>query len=167
MSWTKRQLAEEAFAELALAGYTFDLTPEEIMTAIRRMDSMMATWGATAGIRVGYNATVDPLSSDPDQESGIPDWCNEAVYLNLAIRLCGAFGKPLPRTTAATAREAYDSVLSLCSSRIPEMQPMANTPAGAGWKYGRRGYGPFLRPPVDRLTTGEDGLLEFNGTTPV
>lgn len=166
MSWTKRQLVEQAFAELALAGYTFDLQPEEITTAVLRMDAMLAMWGAAKGVRIGYNATEDPLDADPDQDSGIPDWANEGVFLNLAIRLAAGFGKPLPRTTAATAKEAFDGIVSLCSAPIPEMQFMSHTPSGAGNK--QRGYPrPFLPPPVDRLTTGEDGLLDFNGVAPV
>jgi hypothetical protein len=30
MGWTKRALVTEAFGELALAGYDFDLSPEEL-----------------------------------------------------------------------------------------------------------------------------------------
>src|SRR5437868_8121035 len=60
MGWTKEQLIDEAFAELRLAGYTFDIAPEEKQTALRRMDTMMATWEGR-GIRVGY-----PLPSSPD-----------------------------------------------------------------------------------------------------
>jgi hypothetical protein len=164
VSWLKGQIVEAAFEELALAGYTFDITPDETTTALRKLEAMMAMWGATKGIRIGYNADSDP---DPDQDSGVPDWALEGVFLNLSIRLAAGFGKPVPATTAATAKDAFDGILSLCSSRIPEMQFAGNLPAGSGWKpYG--GYPrPFIKTPVDRLTTGEDGLLDLNGPAAV
>jgi len=57
---SKRQLIDAAFEELALAGYTFDIDPDEQLSALRRLDSMMATWGGPGiGIRIGYNATID------------------------------------------------------------------------------------------------------------
>ena len=42
--WTKTLLIEEAFGELALAGYVYDLRPEEMQAAGRRLETMMATW---------------------------------------------------------------------------------------------------------------------------
>lgn len=167
MSWSKRQLIEGAFEEMAIAGYVFDVDPDETVAALRRLDSMMATWGGPGiGIRIGYNATVDPKNSDPDQESGIPDWANEAVYLNLAIRLASGYGKNLPKSTTAPAKAAYDALLGAVYAQIPQVQPMGNLPIGAGYKL-RRTPNPFVSPPVDRLTTGEDGLLEFNGPVPL
>lgn len=167
MSWSKRQIIDAAFEEMALAGYVFDIDPDEKEAALRRLDSMMATWGGPGiGIRIGYNATVDPKNSDPDQESGIPDWANEAVYLNLAIRLASGYGKNLPKSTTAPAKAAYDALLGAVYAQIPQVQPMGNLPIGAGYKL-RRTPSPFVSPPVDRLTTGEDGLLEFNGPVPL
>lgn len=165
MSWTKRQLLDAAFEELALASYVFDLSPDEQNSALRKLDSMLATWGA-AGIRLGYNATVDPGNSDPDQESGIPDWANEAVYLNAAVRMAAGFGKNLSRATVSAAKYAYDLVLSKCMSAIPEIKPMGNLPIGAGFKR-RNSPNPFVGSPADRLTTGADGLLDFNGEVPL
>lgn len=165
MSWTKRQLTDAAFEEIALSGYIFDITPEEQQSAIRRLDAMMATWGGTMGMRLGYNATVDPLNSDPDQESGIPDWACEAVYLALAIRLSAGYGKTVANTTKALAKQAYDLVLARTSS-IPEMKPMGNLPIGAGYKR-RYAPNPFAGPTPDRLTTGPDGELDFNGQVPI
>lgn len=167
MSWSKRRLIDAAFEEMALAGFVFDIDPDEQQAALRRLDSMMATWGGPGiGIRIGYNATVDPKNSDPDQESGIPDWANEAVYLNLAIRLASGYGKNLPKSTTAPAKAAYDALLGAVYAQIPQVQPMGNLPIGAGYKL-RRTPNPFVPPPVDRLTTGEDGLLEFNGPVPL
>lgn len=163
MSWTKRQLLDAAFEEMALAGYVFDISPDEQVSAVRRLDSMMATWGGPGiGIRIGYNATVDPKASDPNQASGIPDWANEAVYLNLAIRLASGYGRNMPKTTTAPAKAAYDALVSGVASGIPQMQPMGNLPIGAGYKRRFAPY-PFVSQPADRLTAGDDSLLDFNG----
>lgn len=166
MSWTKRQILDAAFEEMGLAGYEFDITPEEQMSLLRKLDSMMAMW-ETYGIRVGYNRTVDPKDADPDQDSGLPDTANEAVYLNLAVRGAAGYGKALASSTLLTAKIAYDGLLSLCMSNPPQVQLRGNLPIGAGYKRPNANGGPFVAPPRDLLTTGPDGLLEFDGPTPV
>lgn len=163
--YTKRQLIDAAFEELGLAAYAFDTSPEEQGTAIRRLDSMMALWDVK-GIRIGYALTVDPDAADPDQMSGLPDWANEAVFLNLAVRLAPGFGKTVPRTTSAPAKDAYDTLLAKVMSNPPQMQPNV-LPAGAGNRRYRGSMSPFLRRPVDLLTAGPDSLLEFDGPVPL
>lgn len=162
---TKRQIVDAAFEELALAGYVFDISPEEQQAALRRLETMMATWGGTMGARLGFNASSDISSIEPDDASGLPDWACEAVFLNLAIRIAASYGKALAKSTLGTAKQAYDLVLGRCAV-IPEMQPMGNLPIGAGFKR-RYAPNPFAGPTPDRLTTGEDGELTFNGTVPI
>lgn len=160
--FTKRQLINAAFEEIGLASYTFDMSPEELQSAVLRLDALMATWG-TVGIRIGYNATLDPLNSDPDQDSGVPDWANEAIFLALARRIAPSFGKLVSQDTKTNGKFAYDAMMSRITATPPQMQYVGALPAGAGNR--RRRYTPFLPPPVDRLTAGPDGLLEFNGPT--
>jgi hypothetical protein len=160
MSWTKRQLIEQAFGELALASYVFDLTPEELDAAVRRMDAMLATWNA-AGIRLGYALTSSPDDSDLEQDSGLPDAAFEAVYLNLAVRTAASKGKVLSQDTRNAAKAAYD-VLLMRAAMPPEMQNRANIPAGAGNKSWRSVNAPFLPSPVDPLETVDgDNTLDF------
>ena len=85
MGWTKRDIIEQAFDEIGLAGYVFDLQPQQLDSALRRLDNMMATWNGK-GIRIGYALPSSPGSSDLDQESGVTDMAIEAMALNLAIR---------------------------------------------------------------------------------
>lgn len=160
MSYTKGQIVEEAFAELALAGYVYDITPDEVMTGIRRLDMMMALWGKV-GARLGYAGNLDPKSADPYQDSGLPDWSIEPVVLNLAIRLASGFGKSLPRSTTGPAKQGWD-FLCAQTAAVPQMQPMGNLPIGAGFKN-RWQPAPFANQPADRLTTGRDGELDMNG----
>ena len=165
MGWTKRQLCDMAFSEIALAGYVFDIGPEEQTSMLLRLDSMMATW-EMQGIRIGYNRTVDPQASDPDQDSGLPDQANEAVYLNLAIRSAAGYGKSLAQSTLATAKQGYDALLGKCLANPPQRQLRSHVPAGAGYKRVLAPR-PFLNPPVDLLTTGPDGTLDLNGPVPL
>jgi hypothetical protein len=53
MGYTKRQFISAAFEEIGLASYVFDLQPEQLQSALRRLDAMMADWNAK-GIRLGY-----------------------------------------------------------------------------------------------------------------
>ncbi len=154
MSYTKRQIIGAAFEEIGLAGHVFDISPDEQQSAMLRLDSMMAMWNGQ-GIRIGYNMTIDPLNADPDQDSGISDMFTEAVFLNLAIRLASSYGKQVARTTSAPAKQAYDALLAQCMAVPVQIQPNV-VPAGAGNRWRR-----FTRPPVDRLQTGPDGLLDF------
>ena len=164
--WSKRILVNKAYSDLAMAGYVFDLSPDEIQDAILGMDAMVAMW-ETQGIRIGYQATVDPEDADPDQPSGVPDWANMAVYKNLAIVQAASFGKAVPPSLAVAAKAAYDGMLGLIAANPPQMQFRGNLPCGAGWKRSNANGGPFVLPPVDVLTTGPDGLLDIEGPVPV
>lgn len=128
--WTKRDLIREAFAELALAGYEFDIAPDEEQTALRRLDGMMATWEAR-GVRVGYVFPTTPEAADPDTESGIPDGAAETVAINLAVRLAPGFGKTLHPATLATARDGFDALLWAAARPVPTQLP-GTMPLGAG-----------------------------------
>lgn len=163
MSWTKRQLIDEAFAELALAGYVFNLTPEEKQTAVRRMDTMMATWAAK-GIQVGYAFGTTPDATDLDQDSGLPLACVETVYLNLAVRLGAGFGKQVLASTKTAAKDGYDAMLiGQAYSQMREQQLPNTVPLGQGSKGWRTLGSPFASTPdQEPLGIGADGGLEFN-----
>ena len=45
--WTKREFITQAFEEIGLAAYVFDLTPEQLNSALRRLDAMVGGWAAT------------------------------------------------------------------------------------------------------------------------
>lgn len=158
MSWTKRQFVEEAFAEIGLAVYTFDLDPEQLQTALTRLDSMVATWNGK-GIRLGYPIPSSPELSDLDEETNVPDSANEGIYANLAIRIAPLFGKVVSKETRDTAKGAYNLLLQ--KAAFPQEQQMPhNVPAGAGNKrWGTRR--PFLDGPEDKLSVGPDDILEL------
>lgn len=157
--WTKRQLIEKAFSELALAGYVYDLHPEQLEDALQAMDAMVAEWTGT-GINLGYLLPVTPDESDIDSDSGIPDAMNRAVYMNLAVTLAAGKGKVLSLDTKAAAARGYHQILAAAAREIARNSPQWSTlPRGAGNKPWR-GLGPFFHGPREELaTTAGDNII--------
>lgn len=157
MSWTKRDLITEAYAELGLAESNFDLQPEELQTALRRLDTMMALWDGK-GIRIGYALPANPRDSDLDQDSGLPDGALETVYLNLALRLAPGFGKAVSVDTRRSAGAGYERLLIEAAQPLAPQQP--NTmPRGAGNKPWRPLSSPYFPKPEAnplQITAGGD-----------
>ena len=160
MGYTKRQFVTAALEEIGLASYAFDLQPEQLQSALRRLDSMIAEWNGR-GIRLGYPLPSSPQDSDLDEESLVPDAANQAIILNLAIRLAPSYGKQVAIETKVSAKLGYDVLLQRAAIP-PEQQLPGSLPSGAGKKSWRVYDGPFIRPPVDPVTVGPDGPLEFN-----
>lgn len=159
MGYTKRQFIHAALEEIGLAAYTFDIQPQQLESALRRLDSMMAEWNAK-GIRLSYPLPSSPQDSDIDSESEVPDSANEAIIVNLAIRLAPSYGKQVMAQTMMTAKNAYNTLLSRATGPLEKQLPQT-MPLGAGnksWRYSN----PFVHPPVDPVTVGPDGPLDFN-----
>lgn len=160
MGYSKRQFVSAAFEEIGLASYAFDLQPQQLESALRRLDAMLASWNAL-GIRLGYPLPSSPEFSDIDAESEVPDSANEAIITNLAVKLAPSYGKQVMPETKATARETYNTLIS--RAVLPMEQQLPGTmPAGAGNKPWRVYDNPFLRPPIDPVLAGQDGQIEFN-----
>lgn len=111
MAWTKRQLLEQAFAEIGRAAFTFDLQPEELQSGLRSLDMMMATW-ASKGVNIAWIGGNG--LGDIDADANVPEWALEAIALNLAVRLAPSYGKAVSLDTKASAKAAFDAVLARC-----------------------------------------------------
>lgn len=160
MGYSKRQFIEAALAEIGLASYAFDLQPEQLETARQRLDAMMADWNGK-GIRLGYPIPVSPQDGSIDEQTNVPDSAYEAIICNLGIRLAPSYGKQVMNETKATAKQGYDTLMQRAT--FPLEQQFPNTmPSGAGNKPWRVYDNPFLRPPVDPVTAGPDGPIEYN-----
>lgn len=140
MSWTKRQLIESAFEELGLAPYVFELQPERMESALRKMDAMIAEWTKN-GLQIGYNAPGDLAS-----ESGVALHDNQAVYLQLALRLAPSLGKVPSPDTKSDAESAMDTLYIAAAQPLQRQQPR-DMPRGEGQKPWRTVYYPFMPPP--------------------
>jgi len=158
MGYSKRQFVEGAYEELGIASYAFDLSPEDLESAMRRLDAMMAEWNAK-GIRLSYPIPGSPDDNDLDEPSQVPDSAYEAIITNLGIRIAPSIGKTVPVETKTTAKAAYNTLLARACFP-PEMQFPHTTPAGAGNKPRRTG-GTFLPTPTDPLDAGTDSALTF------
>lgn len=158
--WTKRELVNQAFAELALAGYEFELTPEETQSALIRMDAMIAEWQGR-GISLPYALPASPSDSDLDQPSGLPDFAVSAVYTNLALRTAASFGKTPPQTLIQAAAQGMSALWAIAAQ--PQQQQLrGSVPIGAGNKYWRGPGRRFVNPPdLSPVQTGPSGNLDF------
>ncbi|MCY1423361.1 P22 tail accessory factor [compost metagenome] len=162
MGWTKRDLIEQAFAKIGLAGYVFDLSAEQLQDALYQLDAMMAEWDGN-NIKLGYPLTLTPGNADLDQDSNLPPYAVQAVFLNLGIRLGSDFGKDIPPRTLVAAKQGYDGLLA--KAAFPQQQQLPGSmPRGAGQKPWRRVDDPFVRPPNDDpLQLDRSGNLRFSG----
>ena len=131
MSWTKRQLIEMAFESVGLAGHIYDLTPEQLENARRKLDAMMGT--LSQRLNVAYTIPTEPESGDLDDETNLPDTANEAEYLNLGLRIAPGYGKQVTQDMKTSARLAMDAVYAATMQRV-EMQMPQGIPLGAGHK---------------------------------
>jgi hypothetical protein len=113
--WTKQQLIEAAFSELALAHIVFDLDADMLESALLTLDSMMAEWSGV-GISIGYALPATPDVSNIGDDSGIPDSANRPVYMNLAVQLAAGRGKTLTPQTIASATRGYNTLLGAAVS---------------------------------------------------
>lgn len=141
--WTKGEIVDHAYAALGIAPDAFNIAPEDRASALRTLDTMMATW-STKNIAPGYLLPVSPSSSTLTSDSGLPDTAVEAVYLNLAPRIAPFFGKQVSQDLKISAKAAYDALAA--SSAMPERTQLDRMPVGAGNKPITR---PFFPAPAD------------------
>lgn len=160
MGYSKRQFVAAALEEIGLAEYIFDMQPEQLQSALRRLDAMLADWNGK-GVRLGYPLPNSPQFSDLDEPTLVPDAANQAIITNLAIRLAPSYGKVVMIETKAVAKESYNTLLQR-AALPPQKQLPGTMPAGAGNKPWRNYDGAFIQPPVDPVDVGQDGPLQLN-----
>lgn len=160
MAFTKRDIINMAFEEVGLAGYVFDLQPQQLEGALRRLDSMMATWNGR-GLRLGYPLPSSPGSSDLDQDTNVSDFAIEAMALNLAVRIAPGYGKTPSPDTKASAKSAYNQLMAQAAKPISMQIDNMAIPAGAGAKGFRSRRSPFFERPSEPLTAGPDSILDL------
>lgn len=160
MGWTKLQLVQKALGQIGYASYIYDLQPEQLEDVCSTMEAMIGTWYGQ-GIRIGYNMASSPAAQNINGDSGLIDAANETVYMNVAVKIAGKFGKQLPAQDIMTAKTSYNALLNKAISRNTVPMQYPNTlPLGAGNKYWRTPSSPFVQPPQEPLTVGPDDTLE-------
>lgn len=159
MGWTKRAFVTAAFSEIGIASYDIALPADQVVSAVQRLDAMMADWNGR-GIRLGY-PLEGPTATDIDAESGVPDWANRAIICNLALEIAPGVGRqPMP-ATSRNAKMGFSTVSARCTRPLP-MQLPGTMPAGQGNRWQRTTLNPFLNPPADEIAAGDDGIIEYD-----
>ncbi len=127
---SKRQIVEMAFEWIGLPGYTFDASADEMASALRRLDTLMAT-DQIAGLRLNYNFPAGIGKSDPDEPSGIPDYAVLGISGQLAILVSPGIGKTISREALAGFSTSLRDLRAkaIC---VPQMTWAGGTPSGAG-----------------------------------
>ena len=148
MGWKKRDFVTQAFDTIGIAGYVYDLEPEQLESARRQLDSMMALW-SSKGIKVGYPLSETPNTSDLDDVTQVSAEANEAIYQNLALRIAPGFGKSISPGLQIMAKQSYDALL-IKAAMPGQMQFPGNMPMGAGMR-GRQHYSTMPETGLDIL----------------
>jgi hypothetical protein len=158
MSWTKRSIIESAFGELAIAGYVYDLSPQELTAALLKLDTGMAS----LPFALPYAFGTSPSDTDLDQDSGLPLWAVEFAYKRLAIDIAASKGKQLARSTVVSAKDARNNVQARIErDSIQQQQLRSGVPLGAGSRNLER---PFTQTPdTSPLQVSGTGDLQFLG----
>lgn len=156
MKATKAYYITEAYTELGLGEYVFDLSVEQMSSALRRLEAMMADWNSK-GIRVNWTIPSSVDGSSPDDEVLVPDSASEAIIYNLALRLASGIGKVASVDTKVIASRSYNSLIA--NKKPLERQYPSMVPAGAGHKIvpGKT----FLDGPSDNLGEKPQDTMEF------
>ena len=125
----KGDLVQGAYEQLKIWGLTVSAVPEETQLALKRLNGMLLHW-ESKGIYLGWVVGDD----SPNDESGLPDWAQEAVFTNLALKLMPAYGKTPTQLDVMQARE---SLLAISLSDFSNMEYPDTMPVGAGnQRYG-------------------------------
>ena len=161
MSWTKRQIVEQAYEAIGYAFYDFDMSPEQMQTGLRSLDAMAATWNGR-GIRIGYPLPSSIAAGTADESAGVPDFAVEALYSNLALRIAPGAGKEVAPELRAQAGAAYKALLSRSAAPIERVTNTHAAPLGQGQKYWRTSRDPFQRADGLRIDNGPDSELDLD-----
>lgn len=129
-STTKRTIVEMAFEECGLPGYSFTASPEEISSAVRRLDAKMREM--CVGMKaLTYRFPTGIGTSDPDDESWVPDDAVGAVVGQLAQSIAPGLGKAI----SSEQKRAASYSLNVARGRytvVPTQVVPCSTPRGAG-----------------------------------
>ncbi len=136
----KSTLIDMAFDDCGIAGYSFEKTADEYVSALQKLNAMMWEWPFD---QLGY---IQPPVGDgnPSDASGVANRDTQVIVTMLAERIAPGVGKALsPEQRAARKR----SFAQLCSrvSVLPRVKFPAQTVRGSGYDpYRAPGYEPFI-----------------------
>ena len=138
----KSTLIEEAYSICGSAGYEFGRTPEEVNSALQKLNVMMKTWPWNA---LGY-VQPDYGVGLPTDLSGLPDEAVEAVTYELAVRISPEFGSTMSAEARSTRATSKAALMAYVAS-VPKMPFARDTVRGSGTSWNR--LDPFIHEQAD------------------
>ena len=118
------EMAQALLAEHGISSYVYDLTPDQLNSALQRLDAMIAYWNGR-GVRLSYPLPGSPEYSDIDTATRVPDWANLAIITNLAKSISPSYGKTPSPETVLTAKQTFDALIAK-STMVPIREIPAN-----------------------------------------
>jgi len=161
VSWTKRQIVDQALDDIGLASSSYDLSADQLQSALLKLDRLVASWGSR-GIRFGWPMSSSPATADLDTDSGAPDYALDAMCYGLAVALAPGYGKSVPSELAALAGSSLRALILRTSSIPPEMRMPRTMPRGAGQKAWRQPAYPFIDELDEDISVAGDGVIDFD-----
>lgn len=111
MIQTKKQLIDKAFKKIGKNPDVVDIEDEEYFDALMTLEAMMNEW-YDLNIAVGWTSPSAPVLADIDTVSNLPPRAIRAVWLNLADKISGEYGKPLSIRDSRDAARSYKTLLA-------------------------------------------------------
>ncbi len=127
MATTKIDHVRKAYEQLVISGITTEVSPEEAVIGIERLEDMMEEFCAR-NICSNWLFEDDP---NPNTNPELERRYNYAVETNLALRLCAIYGKEPSSTLARGAMQSLSNWSAL-SSKTNEILPPRRQPRGSG-----------------------------------
>ena len=124
---TKLDIAEGAFQTAALSGLVMKPEPEDYARALSELERMVRSWEPQ--LKIGYSLSPSTINVDGTVDAMIADTAEEAVVMNLAMRILRNYAKE------ATPQLRADALAA--KKRLYPMKPVTRKqnplqPRGAG-----------------------------------
>ncbi len=152
----------DAYSRMRVSGLTVVPTPEDLETALQRMENMLAQFEAR-NICLGYNFEDEP---DPNSVTNVERWAWDLIATNLAIRLIPDFNKAVPQALINEANQTL-SFASGKTAKVRQVDYPRRQPVGSGntLRYNRwaRFYRPQGQTPLEcaSVTMAVDDVRDF------
>jgi len=131
-----------AYSQLRISGITRSPTPEDLETALCRLENMAAEFETTSDAP-GYNFEDVP---DPNSPSNIMRGFRHCYETNLAVRLIPDFNKAVPQSLMAQASQSLSNMVGrLAAERARGTTYPDRMPVGSGNTYRWSRWARFYR----------------------
>ncbi len=147
MAQLKIDLIQQAYSRLRISGLTVSPTPDDIVLALSRLESMAAMFNSK-NIITGYRIEKHG-EPDPNEPTGLDMEFWELFASNLAVQLSPDFGKDVPQALAVQASLSLSAAsAAIAMDTVRMVRPSRRTPLGEANTLRTRTRQRFYREPV-------------------